>query len=58
MPARKTKETTEPFGFNIYPSTRTKQKELGVYYGKSATKVVVELIEEDHAKVFGSNDEE
>ena len=57
MPAKKISQVTKAYGFNIYPSIRKMQVELARYYNISATKVVAELIEEDHKKVFGSDDE-
>ena len=57
MPAKKISQVTKPYGFNIYPSVRKMQIELAGHYNMSATKVVSELIEEDHKKVFGDDNE-
>ena len=56
MPAKKISQVTKAYGFNIYPSIRKMQIELAGHYNMSATKVVSELIEEDHKKVFGDKD--
>lgn len=57
MPAKRKSEVTKAYGFNIYPSVRKKQIELAKHYNLSAARVVVELIEEDHKKVFGDDNE-
>jgi len=58
MPAKRKSEVTKSYGFDIYPSVRKKQVELARHYNLSAARLVVELIKEDHEKVFGKDDEE
>ena len=57
MQAIKISQVNKAYGFNIYPSTRKMQIELSGHYNISAKRVVAELIEEDHKRVFGDNDE-